>query len=96
MEVRRFLPDRAIDPTDEAAAKLKMEITSQPNLYYLPCCASCLLACRFLPDKAIYLMDEAAAKLNIEITSKPDSNRRCCALCFMLCFAGSCPTRPLT
>lgn len=28
---RRFLPDKAIDLVDEAAAKLKMEITSKPE-----------------------------------------------------------------
>jgi ATP-dependent Clp protease ATP-binding subunit ClpB len=27
----RFLPDKAIDLVDEAAAKLKMEITSKPE-----------------------------------------------------------------
>ena len=27
----RFLPDKAIDLVDEAAAKLKMEITSKPT-----------------------------------------------------------------
>lgn len=29
---RRFLPDKAIDLVDEAAAKLKMEITSKPEV----------------------------------------------------------------
>ena len=28
----RFLPDKAIDLVDEAAAKLKMEITSKPEV----------------------------------------------------------------
>ena len=28
--LRSFLPDKAIDLVDEAAAKLKMEITSKP------------------------------------------------------------------
>lgn len=46
----RFLPDKAIDLIDEAAAKLKMEITSKPlhldeidRKVQAPCCICALL-----------------------------------------------------
>jgi ATP-dependent Clp protease ATP-binding subunit ClpA len=45
---RRFLPDKAIDLVDEAAAKLKMEITSKPVVRVRCAAAQLLQRCPLL------------------------------------------------